>query len=141
MNKKSLRITLGLLMCLITIVITVLPVYAAAYKSYTYSIDGTQLDSPNAYEPDKLYNSEDMKIFQNTGFMLTEPQDLVVDVDGNIYIVDVATREIEEGGSTKTEKLHRIICLDPYFQFRYQLTSFENEMKQKVKRKLLTKMH
>jgi len=127
-NKKSLRITLGLLMCLITVVVTVLPIYATAYSSYTYSIDGTQLDSPNAYEPDKLYNSEDTKIFQNTGFMLTEPQDLVVDVDGNIYIVDVATREIEEAGSTKTEKIHRIICLDPYFQFRYQLTHFENEM-------------
>ena len=133
MNKKSLKIAMGLVMCLITIAVTLLPVYATAYSSYTYSIDGTQLDSPNAYEPDKLYDSEDTKIYQNTGFNLTEPQDLVVDCDGNIYIVDVATREIDDYDSngnptTSTEKLHRVVCLDPYFQFRYQITSFENEM-------------
>ena len=37
---------------MLTLVMTLLPIYASAYSTYTYSIDGELLNSPDAYVPD-----------------------------------------------------------------------------------------
>ena len=123
MKRSKIKAFVGIAMLLITLVITLLPSYAAAYTSYTYSIDGTQLASPNAYEPQKLYDSENTKIYEKTKHKLSDPRDLVVDVDGNVYIVDAAP-VLDEDGNPTADKIYRIIVLDPYFQYIYHIESF-----------------
>lgn len=123
MKRSKIKAFVGIAMLLITLVITLLPSYAAAYTSYTYSIDGTQLASPNAYEPQKLYDSENTKIYEKTGYKISEPRDLVVDVDGNVYIVDAAPI-LDEDGNPTANKIYRIIVLDPYFQYLYDIHTF-----------------
>ncbi len=126
MKKSIFKAAAVLMLAVMTLVLTVVPSFAAAYTTYTYSIDGKQLDSPNAYEPEAngRYNSERMGITQATGLALERPSDLTVDCDGNIYIIDEATRAVDD---TKTEKVYRIIVLDPYFRFLYELTEFKSE--------------
>ena len=131
--KSKFKHLVTLAVCLIMLIITILPTYAAAYSTYTYSIDGTQLASPDAYTPQKVYDSAEMDIIRNTGFALGDPADLVVDSDGNIYICDITGRKYnEETGKledvSESAKLHRIVVLDRYFKFRYQISDFTNEM-------------
>lgn len=126
MKKSGMKLIVGFLMCAMTLLMTVLPAFATAYSTYTYSIDGTQLASPNAYEPQKLYDSVNTKIYEKTGYNITDPRDLVVDPDGNIYIVDSAPIPDDQGNPT-SQKIYRIIVLDPYFQFMYQITEFKSE--------------
>ena len=102
MKNSKIRAILVLAICLITLATTVLPIYAAAYSTYTYSIDGTQLASPDAYTPLKVYDSYTTGIFENTGFLITDPRDMTTDVDGNIYICDIAIREKEIPGPNGT---------------------------------------
>ena len=129
MNNKKLRAIFVLAVCLITLVTTVLPAYAAAYSTYTYSIDGTQLASPDAYTPLAVYDSNTTGIKEATGFEITDPRDMTTDADGNVYIVDIAVREVEDAnGKVKTEKKHRIIVLDRYYNFLYEITKFTNDM-------------
>lgn len=128
MKSKKLRALVVLAICLITLAATVLPGYAAAYSTYTYSIDGTQLDSPDAYTPLKVYDSANTGIYEKTGYELTDPRDMVVDEDGNIYIVDIAVREVTVSGKLTTEKSNRIVVLDRYYKFMYEITSFVNDM-------------
>ena len=133
MKNNKLRAILVLAICVITLATTIFPIYAAAYSTYTYSIDGTQLASPDAYTPLKVYDSVSTGILENTGFSITDPRDMTTDVDGNIYICDVAIREVEvttPSGTVKTttEKSNRIIVLDRYYQFLYEVTNFTNDM-------------
>ena len=116
--------------CLITLATAILPIYAAAYSTYTYSIDGTQLASPDAYTPLKVYDSESTGILAATGFEITDPRDMTVDVDGNIYICDVAVREVVNPANNKvtTEKSPRLIVLDKYYKFMYEVKNFTNDM-------------
>ncbi len=108
--------------CVLTAVLMVLPyvVSAAAYQTYTYSIDGTQLSSPDAYTPnmqiDAVYmnlpryiDPADGKEKQET---LNTPDDLVVDGDGNVYIAD-------SGNSC-------IYALDSNYKFRFKISTFLN---------------
>ncbi len=124
MKKSIFKAAAAFMLVALTIVITVVPAFATAYSTYTYSIDGLQLDSPNAYEPEKRYNSDSMGITANTGYALEKPTDLTVDCDGNIYIIDETTKKISE---TEIESIFRIIVLDPYFRFLYELTEFKSE--------------
>ncbi|MBE6572965.1 MAG: hypothetical protein E7652_01060 [Ruminococcaceae bacterium] len=62
------------------------PIFAKAYTSYTYSIDGAPVVSPDAYTPDRVVNSAAMGLPDT----LKEPSDMVVDDDGNVYIVDTS---------------------------------------------------
>ena len=131
MIKRKLKVTFGIAMCLITLMITILPTYAAAYSTYTYSIDGTRLSSPDAYTPQKVYDSINTGIIAATGYSIDNPSDLVVDSYGNIYICDVTGKQYnQETGQLVdvTQKRNRIIVLDRYFNFRYEITSFINEM-------------
>ena len=110
MKKSGMKLIVGFLMCAMTLLMTVLPAFATAYSTYTYSIDGTQLASPNAYEPQKLYDSVNTKIYEKTGYNITDPRDLVVDPDGNIYIVDSAPIPDDQGNPT-SQKIYRIIVM------------------------------
>ena len=88
------------------LMIAAIPLSAAKpYQTYTYSISGTALYSPNAYDPlltvDYKYMGLDKKI--------EDPRDLEVDEDQNVYIVD-----------TKT---NRVICLDRYYKARQDVSS------------------
>lgn len=126
--KKKLKALAIFAVCIITLAVTVLPTYAAAYTTYTYSIDGDQLSSPDAYTPLKVYDAKNTGIYENTGFELSEPKDIAVDEDGNIYIVDVSIKDVTVNGVSSTVKSHRIVVLDKYYKFMYEIKSFTNDM-------------
>lgn len=128
-NNKKLKILFGIVICVVTLLTAMVPIYAASYSTYTYSIDGTQLSSPDAYTPAGRYDSVNTGVYEATGFNISEPRDMVVDVDGNIYIVDIAQRDVvDSNGKPITQKSNRIIVLDRYYKFRYEITSFVNDM-------------
>ena len=131
MNRKKLKVLLGLAICVVTIVISLLPTYAAAYSTYTYSIDGTQLASPDAYTPQKVYDSNELGIIEATGYAIGDPVDLVVDDQGNIYICETTGRKWDETRQEITdveEKKHIILVFDRYFRYLYSIESFTNSM-------------
>ena len=116
MKKKYARI-LAVLSCLLML----LPVVASAasYKTYTYSIDGEQLLSPDAYTPNRQIDSTEMNLpmtVNDKGEQVREtlntPDDLVVDSKGNVYIADSSN--------------NCIYALDSNFKFRFKITSFVN---------------
>lgn len=108
MTKKLYRTAIVLLMaCLM--VVSALPVSAKAYGTYTYSIDGNQLESPDAYTPVQQIDST----YMGLSTPLNAPSDLLVAASGDIYIADPNN--------------NRVICLDRYFKFKYEVSSFVNE--------------
>ena len=125
-------------LCLIFTLLTVLvlPVGASApYQTYTYSIYGTALYSPDAYTPAKtidstyigldddavlqkyypdLYgstNSNDIKKL-DAKKTLSSPADIEVDADMNVYIADSGN--------------NRIVVLDRYYKFKFIIENFIN---------------
>ncbi len=101
--KKLIKI-----ICVVFAVLMVvaIPLTAAKpYQTYTYSISGTPLYSPNAYDP---MLTVDYK-YMGLGSAIQEPSDLEVDEDENVYIVD-----------TKT---NRVICLNKYYKVRNEVSS------------------
>ena len=88
------------------LMIAAIPLSAAKpYQTYTYSISGTALYSPNAYDPLITVDYKYMGLTKK----IEDPRDLEVDEDENVYIVD-----------TKT---NRVICLDRYYKVRKDVTS------------------
>ncbi len=123
MMKRKSKLLFSIVVCLITLITTIVPSFAAAYSTYTYSIDGTKLASPDAYTPDKVFDSITCGIIKGTketlqgnvntgtselvnkygyGYALKEPSDLVVDDEGNIYICDVTDRIYDESTASYT---------------------------------------
>ena len=83
-----------------------IPLSAAnSYQTYTYSIDGTPLDSPDAYTPILTVDSAYMGLKEP----ISDPRDLEVDEDLNVYIADA--------------KNNRIVCLDRYYKARTDISS------------------
>ncbi|MBQ3183680.1 MAG: YIP1 family protein [Clostridia bacterium] len=110
---KRIISLIALVMCLCT-VLGGFSVFGAAYKSYTYSIKGVPVDSPDAYTPDRQVSAADMNLSKSSAATLSDPADLVVDENENVYIVDRAT--------------NRIIMLDKYYKFVMEFgTSFIND--------------
>ncbi len=106
--KKLSRI-LALAACLI-LAIGCLPVNAITpYQTYTYSIEGYALMSPDAYTPDRTIDSAYMGIDPP----IDDPRDLVVDGSKNIYIADAAN--------------NRIVVLDRYFKLKFYINNFVND--------------
>ena len=86
-----------------------IPVGAArAYQTYTYSIDGEALYSPDAYTAVKTLDYTNMGLDLN----LNGARDIVTDADGNVYIADTAN--------------NRILILDRYFNVKREISSFRN---------------
>lgn len=86
-----------------------LPISASApFATYTYSIDGFALMSPDAYVPDRQIDSAFMGITPE----LSSPTDVFVDHKDNIYIADSGN--------------NRIVVLDRYFRLKYYIDEFIN---------------
>ncbi|MBR2010842.1 MAG: YIP1 family protein [Clostridia bacterium] len=105
--KKIISVTCVLFALLMVLSI---PVGAAqAYTTYTYSISGSPLYSPDAYTAEKVINSTTMGVKTP----LSNVNDMVTDKDGNVYIADTDN--------------NRIICLDRYFHLRFEIQNFTND--------------
>ncbi|MDD6265435.1 MAG: YIP1 family protein [Clostridia bacterium] len=116
MAKKIL--TLILCVLTLTTLIGSLEASAAAYKSYTYNINGEPVDSPDAFTPDRQVDSIAMGLAKSSYPNLVDPADMVVDDDGNVYIVDRGNVDVPG----------RIIVLDSNYKFKMELgLSFYND--------------
>ena len=105
---KNFTRILALTVCII-LMIACVPVGAITpYSTYTYSIDGFALMSPDAYVPDRQIDSAYMGVTP----AIDDPRDLVVDQDNNLYIADAAN--------------NRIVVLDRYFKLKFYINSFVN---------------
>lgn len=96
--------------CVFVMLFTLVPSAAKTYQTYTYSYTGTPLDSPDVYTPIAIYDSTTMGLSSSN--KITDPQDMVVDDEGNIYISD--------------SKSNRVIVLDSYFKYKYSISKFVN---------------
>ena len=87
-----------------------LPINAAApYQTYTYSIDGKALYSPDAYVPASTISSDYMGLTT----ALKDPSDIEVDENQNVYIADSGN--------------NRVVVLDPYYKVKFVIDKFVNE--------------
>ena len=82
---------------------------ASPYQTYTYSINGTALYSPDAYTPIKVMDSDTMGL----EVALNAPTDIAVDEELNIYIADRTN--------------NRIVVNDRYGKLKFLIESFINE--------------
>ena len=105
--KKLSRILA--LMAALILIMGSLPVSAITpYSTYTYSIDGFALMSPDAYTPDRDISSAYMGVDP----AIDDPRDLFVDRYKNIYIADAAN--------------NRIVVLDRYYKLKFYIKDFVN---------------
>lgn len=107
--KKTMLRTVAAAGALIML-IGAIPASAAAYNSYTYSIDGDSLASPDAYTPEKVVDSKTLKLETP----LETPTSIEADSQGNVYIADPVH--------------NRIVVLSESYQYRYEISSFINDM-------------
>ncbi|MBE6548021.1 MAG: hypothetical protein E7667_03980 [Ruminococcaceae bacterium] len=82
---------------------------SSAYQTYTYSISGYPLLSPDAYTPDTTIDSE----YMGLEVPIEGASDLLTDKNNNVYIADT--------------KNNRIVCLDRYFKLRFTIDTFRND--------------
>ncbi len=112
--KKICSVLLVVLALILVLPMIMIPASASsAYQTYTYSIDGNALLSPDAYTARPAINSDDMKITSNTGVALANPCDLVTDAEGNCYIADTGN--------------NRIVILNRYFEYQNMVSEFIND--------------
>ena len=81
---------------------------AKTYQTYTYSIDGKALYSPDAYTAQKTIDAAAMGL----DLSLLNASDMAVDAAGNVYISDTGN--------------NRILCLDRYYRLRFEISTFMN---------------
>ncbi|MBE6673939.1 MAG: hypothetical protein E7596_02405 [Ruminococcaceae bacterium] len=100
MKKKLIRFFV--LVCALVMLFPLGANAAIPYSTYTYSIDGLVLDSPDAYVPEGsgAYNFTAMGLEKD----MTSPSDIEADKAGNVYITDKGN--------------NRIIVLDKYYKLR-----------------------
>ncbi len=116
------------------IMVMALPAGAAApYQTYTYSIDGKALYSPDAYIPAKTIDAAYMGLSDESTIAkfypelvgvgatdktlqkritISEPSDIEVDGDKNVYIADTGN--------------NRIVVLDRYYKVKNIIDNFTN---------------
>ncbi len=87
---------------------TVIVGASSAYQTYTYSIGGYALHSPDAYTADIVVDSE----YMGLSTPINSPNDLVTDDKQNVYIADTGN--------------NRIVCLDRYYKHKFTISSFVN---------------
>ena len=108
--KKITSILLVILSLVMIIPMSVIGASASsAYQTYTYSIDGTALYSPDAYSAERALSYIEMGLDKN----FSSPTDMVTDSDGNVYIADTGN--------------DRIVILNRYYEYVASLTTFVNE--------------
>ena len=82
---------------------------SSAYQTYTYSISGFALYSPDAYTAQSsVVDSQ----YMGLEVPLNNPNDLITDDAGNVYIADSGN--------------NRIICLDRYYKKKFIIDKFVN---------------
>ncbi len=84
---------------------------SSAYQTYTYSIGGYALYSPDVYtaETNGVITYKEMGLSKD----LVNPNDLVTDDASNVYIADTGN--------------NRIVCLDRYYKQKFIITGFVND--------------
>ena len=107
MKKNMIRILL--LLCVVAMAIGCIPASAAAYNTYTYSIEGQSQASPDAYTPERVVDNQALKL----GTALNSPTSIETDSEGNVYIADPNN--------------NRIVVLNKYYQFKAEITTFVND--------------
>lgn len=108
MKKKLIRILV--FVCALVMLLPV-GVYAAIpYSTYTYSIDGLVLDSPDAYVPlgSGAYNFTAMGLDKD----LNTPSDIEADANGNVFITDKGN--------------NRIVALNEFYELKGYISTFVN---------------
>lgn len=109
--KNYLRI-LALVLCMMMAFGGVLT-NAAAFSSYTYSIDGKPLSSPDGYTPYKVIPLANVGLPEGVT-VPSSPTDLEVDDQSYRYIADPVNSQI--------------LILDPYNKYVTRITSFYNTL-------------
>ena len=101
MKKKITRVFV--FVCALLMLLPLSAFAAIPYSTYTYSIDGLVLDSPDAYVPDgsSAYSFTKMGLDKD----LNSPSDIESDAQGNIYITDKGN--------------NRIIILDKHYKIKH----------------------
>ena len=95
---------------ILVIMLAAMPVSAGrTYQTYTYSISGQALHSPDAYTPLMEIDSTYMGLSKN----LDNPTDIFVDKKDNVYISDTNN--------------NRIVVLDRYFKYKFAISEFIND--------------
>ena len=93
----------------VLLMVVSIPVGAAqAYQTYTYSIGGQALYSPDAYEAHVTLAAENMGLT----LKLSGAKDIVTDDAGNVYIADTGN--------------NRIVVLDRYYNLKFEIEDFRN---------------
>ncbi|MBE6663428.1 MAG: hypothetical protein E7602_02860 [Ruminococcaceae bacterium] len=110
---KKIAKTLALMFAFVML-LTPCVMAATPYDTYTYSINGDVLESPDAYVPDGVapVNSATIGLDKLGGVKLSNPNDVEADDFGNVYITD-------------TEN-HRIVVLDSNYNFKAIIKNFVN---------------
>ncbi len=83
---------------------------SSAYQTYTYSIDGYPLRSPDAYDVEDTIDSEKMGL----DIPLNAPSDIITDKSGNVYIADTGN--------------DRIVVLSRYYELKFEIRTFKNSV-------------
>ncbi len=100
------------ILCLIfalTMVMAPMASAAAPYQTYTYSINGFALYSPDAYVPDMNMDYNYFGLDHKPGSI----KDGVTDANGNVYLIDATNNEL--------------IVLDRYFKLKFTVKNFVND--------------
>ena len=108
MNMKRFISVLAVLLVLIT-VLSIPASASSAYQTYTYSIGGTALYSPDAYSAYQSVGAADMGLDE---LGLNKPADLVTDDEENVYIADAGN--------------NRIVILNRYYGNPRYISTFVN---------------
>lgn len=138
---KFIRYLNGLLVVTMLLSLMALPVSAeveqvvtieSPYTTYVYDYYGNPVITPDAYTPDKVISGEDLGVDA-----LSDPSDLEVDEEGNIYLVDTkyavdtsdltnmaAHPESDLGGFTG-----RLIILNADYSVKKVIVTFNNKGK------------
>ena len=118
--KRSARIICALfVIIMLASALVVSSGASSAYQTYTYSIAGYALYSPDAYTADaNIITYRQMGLSTD----LNNPSDMVTDDKGNVYIADSGN--------------NRIVCLDRYYKQKFIINGFVND--KGVKDSLLT---
>ena len=83
-------------------------VQATSYETYTYSYEGEEVASPDAYLPDQIIN-----FFSEECGAMKQPQDVFVAPDGSVYLADTGN--------------HRILVLDAALKYQRSITQYTDE--------------
>ena len=105
--NKLIKITVFVMLLLM--VLPVVAMAATPYSTYTYSIDGTLLNSPDAYVPDTVIDSVALGLGE---VKMAAPSDIEADAIGNIYVTDKGN--------------NRVIVADKFYQKKYIIDKFVN---------------